>query len=94
MADFEWDPAKAEANLRKHGVTFDFATGVFSDPHRIEQTDEADYDGELRELIIGRAEEFVLYVVYTMRHEKVRIISARRATRREYLEYWNGPISL
>ena len=91
--DFEWDPAKADANLCKHGITFDFASRVFSDPNRIEQTAEADYDGEIREQVIGRGQEFVLYVVYTMRLEKVRIISARRATRNEYLEYWNGPIS-
>ncbi len=91
--EFEWDPQKAATNLRKHGVAFDFASGVFSDPNRIEQTDGADYDGEIREQVIGRVQEFVLYVVNTMRLEKVRIISARRATRNEYLEYWNGPVS-
>jgi uncharacterized DUF497 family protein len=91
--EFEWDPTKAEANLRKHGIAVDFASRVFSDPNRIEQTDEDDYDGEIREQVIGRVHEFVLYVVYTMRLEKVRIISARRATRNEYLEYWNVPIS-
>jgi uncharacterized DUF497 family protein len=91
--DFEWDPTKAESNLRKHRITFDFATRVFSDPNLIEQTDEVEYDGEIREQVIGRVQEFVLYVVYTIRLEKVRIISARRATRNEYLEYWNGPIS-
>jgi uncharacterized DUF497 family protein len=91
--DFEWDPTKAETNLRKHGVTFSFATNVFSDPNRIERTEETDYNGEVREHVIGRAGEFVLLVVYTTRNDKVRIISARRATRHEFIEYWNGPIS-
>ncbi len=92
--DFEWDPAKAEINLRKHGIAIDFATGVFSDPGRIEQADEVDYDGENREIVIGRVREFVLFVVYTIRNNRIRMISARRATRREYLEYWNGSISI
>ena len=91
--DFEWDPLKAEANLRKHRITFEFATGVFLDPNRLDQKDDRDYDGELREIAVGRIQEFILVVVYTMRGSTARIISARRATRHEYFEYWNGQVS-
>ncbi len=92
--DFEWDPAKAQVNLRKHRVTFDYATHVFWDPNRIERPDEGEHDGEERWQVIGRAEEFVLVVVFTFRSDIVRIISARRATRDELIEYWNGQISV
>jgi uncharacterized DUF497 family protein/uncharacterized protein (DUF4415 family) len=74
--EFEWDPAKAEANLRKHGVSLDFATGVFFDPHRIEQPEDCDYDGEIREQVIGLVQGFVLFVVFTVRFDTIRIISA------------------
>jgi uncharacterized protein len=53
MADFEWDPVKAEANLRKHKVTFYFATNVFFDPNRVERPDPEDHDGEERWLAVG-----------------------------------------
>ena len=59
--DFEWNPAKAESNLRKHKVAFDFAIGAFFDPYRIEQIQEGDFDGEIREQVIGRVQEFVLF---------------------------------
>jgi uncharacterized DUF497 family protein len=45
---FEWDPVKAQTNLRKHRVTFDYTTDVFQDPNRIERPDEGDHDGEER----------------------------------------------
>ena len=87
--EFEWDEAKAEANLRKHGITFEFATLVFNDPDRTERLDLRDYEGEERWVTIGRSAEFVLSVVYTLREESIRLISARRATRHEFLDYWN-----
>lgn len=92
MADFEWDPMKAEANLRKHRVTFDFATNVFSDPNCVESPDPEDHEGEERWLGIGQAQEFVLVVVFTLRQDVIRIISARRADRYEYIRYWTGEI--
>ncbi|WP_263359381.1 BrnT family toxin [Acidicapsa ligni] len=87
--DFEWDPQKAEANLRKHSVSFAFATNVFLDPHRIERIEDAENYGEIRESVIGRHGEFILVVIYTMRQAVIRIISARRATRHEHNQYWN-----
>ena len=90
--EFEWDPAKAIANLRKHKVTFDYAARVFMDPNRIEHADEDDHDGEERWLVIGRVEEFVFALVYTPRLDRIRIISARKASKDEVIEYWNGQI--
>jgi hypothetical protein len=92
--DFEWDPAKAQVNLRKHGVTFEFATHAFRDLNRIERPDEGDHNGEERWQLIGRADEFVLMVVFTFRSDIIRIISARRTTHNEFIEYWNGQISV
>jgi uncharacterized protein len=89
--EFEWDPAKAKANLRKHELTFPYATRVFLDPNRIERPDEGE-DDEDRWRILGRVEEFVLVVICTFRSGRVRIISARRAIRNELIEYWDGQI--
>ena len=44
--EFDWDPAKARANLRNHKMIFEFATRVFLDPNRIERPDEGDHEGE------------------------------------------------
>ena len=88
--EFEWEPAKAKTNIRKHRVNFDQATRVFLDPNRIERPDEGDHEGEERWQVLGRVEEFVLVVVYTVRWNLIRIISARRAELDEYFEYWNG----
>jgi uncharacterized protein len=83
--DFQYDPNKAVGNLRKHGVSFADAEGVFLDPlslHRI------DAEGEERFVAIGKgtAEQF-LVVVYTLRGEVIRLISARRATPAEIRSY-------
>lgn len=90
--EFEWDPAKAISNERKHRLTFLYAIRVFLDPHRIELPDQSEVDDEERWQIIGRVEEFILVVIFTFRGERVRIISARRATRNEVIEYWHGQI--
>jgi uncharacterized DUF497 family protein len=85
--EFEWDPAKAEANIRKHGVSFTTAVLVFADPMvRITEDDRFDY-GEIRE---GAVEADVLVVVYVERVENlIRIISARHATPQERRRYAN-----
>ena len=85
---FEWDDAKAEANLKKHRVDFFEAATVFDDPFvRIEQ-DSLHSEGELRSTATGfSARSRVLLVVYTERRERIRIISARKATRQERREY-------
>ncbi len=86
--EFEWDPRKAAANARKHGVTFEEAASVFGDPLAAIFTDEAHSTGELREIIIGHSERNrLLLVSFAERAERIRIISARSATRRERRDY-------
>ena len=77
--EFEWDDAKAESNIEKHSVSFEEACGVFRDPFAIELLDDRDDYGEDRYILIGMAAPGVLVVVYTVRDERNRIISARRA---------------
>ena len=85
---FEWDDAKAATNKRKHGVTFREATTVFSDAVAVIFDDSDHSEHECREIIIGFSERFRLLVVsFTQRGDNVRIISARKATRREQERY-------
>ena len=88
---FEWDPVKEETNLRKHGITFAFAAAVFLDPDHIEELDTRVFDEE-RWIVIGRTREFLLVVVYTLRGENIRIISARRGDRDDYRKYRVGQV--
>ena len=88
---FEWDPAKALTNLRKHGVSFEMASLVFADPFAVFDQDRIE-GGEFRWLAIGRVEGFRLLVVaHVMRvrdgEEVIRIISARSADRKEKRRY-------
>lgn len=81
---FEWDAAKAAANLDKHGVSFDEAITVFYDPLAATFDDDDHSRHERRELTIGYSSKGRLLVVSHMeRRGSIRIISARRATRRE-----------
>jgi uncharacterized protein len=83
VLEFEWSDAKARANARKHGVTFDRAKLAFADPHAVAAVDDReDYDEE-RSILLGLAEGPLLFVVYTERDDRIRIISARRATKHE-----------
>jgi uncharacterized protein len=80
---YEWDQDKAAANFRRHGIDFADAVGVFEDEYALRREDP-DAQGERRFVIIGI--DFlgrVVVVVYTFRGEHIRLISARRATRRE-----------
>ena len=87
--EFEWHKAKAEANFRRHGVSFDLAKTVFKDPFAIERLDDREEHGEERFVIIGAAEgRVLLFVAYTDREERIRIISARRATQNEQDVYF------
>jgi uncharacterized protein len=89
---FEWDEAKAAANVRKHGITFDEAGTVFADPLGVIFDDEEHSVDETRELLIGHSVlQRLLVVSFTERgKELVRIISARRATKRERKDYEEG----
>jgi uncharacterized DUF497 family protein len=86
--EFEWDDAKAKDNLAKHGVSFDEATTVFSDPFGIELLDDRANYGEERIILIGMSLTRVLVVVHTERVHRTRIISARRATKHEQDFYY------
>ncbi len=88
MIEFEWDEAKADDNLRKHGVSFEFAATAFRDPFGIEWIDEREAYGEVRTILLGMADGTVLVVVYTERESRIRLISARRATRYEQDRYY------
>ena len=86
---FEWHNAKAEANFSAHGVSFDLATTVFSDPFAVERLDDRENYGEERFVMIGMADGSVLlFVAYTEREERIRIISARSATQNEQEDYF------
>lgn len=86
--DFEWDETKAADNYAKHGVSFEFATKVFKDPFAIERLDDRKNYGESRLVLIDLAERTMLTVVYTERDGRIRIISARQATKREQDDYF------
>ena len=80
--EFEWDEDKAAANWKKHGVDFRDAVRVFSDPFRKEFYDAAHSGDENRYNTIGMVRD-ILFVVYVERGERVRVISARKATPKE-----------
>lgn len=91
MVRFEWDETKARSNERKHGVRFEDAMLVFADPHAVSEQDRID-NGESRWQTIGLAGGIVvLLVVHTVRSERhaeiIRIISARKALRKERKRY-------
>ena len=82
---FEWDPEKAAENAAKHGISFDQAIKAFDDPDAVFIEDLEHSEGEIREKLLGLADEAgIVLVVFTERHGDVyRIISAREATRKE-----------
>ncbi|MCC6588657.1 MAG: BrnT family toxin [Bryobacterales bacterium] len=91
--EFEWDPAKAHSNFIKHGVAFERAAQVFLDPLALTIADEEHSTTEARWITLGKdAQAQYLLVVHT--HElvdatkaRIRIISARKPTRSEILDY-------
>jgi uncharacterized DUF497 family protein len=88
---FEWDPEKAQGNLAKHGVSFDEVASVFGDPLAVTIDDPDHSSGERRFLTTGRAKsERLIVIAHTDRNERVRIISARDATRVERKQYESG----
>lgn len=85
--EFQFDPAKAAGNLRKHGVSFADTEAVFMDPLALHRIDP-DAEGEERYVALGAGSAgHVLVVVYTLRGEEIRLISARRASRAEIHAY-------
>lgn len=89
--EFEWDSAKAESNLEKHDVSFDEAATAFGDPLSITISDPDHSDDEERFVLLGASYTGrLIVVVHTERGERIRIISARLATRNERLKYEEG----
>ena len=85
---FQFDPAKAKSNLKKHKVSFADAESVFYDPLTIHTEDPYTESEEERFIAVGMGNvSHIFVVVYTFRGDKIRLISARRATRREVREY-------
>ena len=97
-ARFEWDPVKAEANWRKHGVSFETAMRVFADPFALSEQDRVE-GLELRWQTIGLVDGLLLLIVaHTVGEEEdgeesevIRIISARKAERMERRRYEQEP---
>lgn len=88
---FEWDGKKAKQNLRKQGVSFEEATTVLGDPLSLTIPDPAHSGREERFVTLGRSSRGrLVVVVLTERADRIRIISARRATRRERRSYEEG----
>jgi len=93
---FEWDPIKARENLQKHRVSFERAAQVFLDPWMISIYDEEHSEAEERWITLGMDSSGVLLVVvHTFREMdasycRIRIISARKATRKEAKQYHQG----
>jgi uncharacterized protein len=85
---FEWDPKKARLNLKRHGISFDEASTAFRDPLSQTIEDPLHSENEERFVLIGQTiQGRILVIVHTDRGERIRIISARLATKKERLRY-------
>ena len=89
--EFEWDPEKANSNLRKHNVSFEEASTALSDPMAATGADPDHSIGEFRYVTFGiSGRGRLLVVAHTEQNETVRIISARLASKRERIIYEEG----
>lgn len=88
---FEWDERKARANKKKHGVSFEIAATIFEDPNAVTIYDDSNSKDEDRYVTIGVSASGPMVVVcHTDRRNRMRIISARKATTREKKQYEEG----
>jgi hypothetical protein len=91
MLLFEWDTEKSQHNIKKHGISFNEASTVFADPLSLTIHDPLHSDNEDRFIILGASHNNkTLVVVHTELKENIRIISARKATKKERLYYENN----
>ena len=89
--EFEWDAAKNQINIKKHGVDFDEAKTVFDDILAVIIDDRFHSNIEQREIIVGESSKYrLLYVVFVERGDCIRIISARKLTTAERRGYEQG----
>lgn len=85
---FEWHALKAMMNARKHGVSFEEAASAFQDAEGLLVLDEEHSSDEIRWILIASADlSSILFVAHLYRTERIRLISARRATKRERRDY-------
>ncbi len=89
---FEWDTKKEKINMLKHGITFEQASYVFADPFALNKYDDEHSENEDRWILLGRSlNETIIVVIHTFRDidgtEFVKIISARKATKKEKQAY-------
>lgn len=87
---FEWDEAKSDACFAERGFDFAYVARAFFDPDRLIQADARHSYGEQRFRLMGKIEQRLFVVVYTPRHDVIRIISARKANHREVKHYENS----
>ena len=88
MLLFEWDPDKAKKNLRTHGISFDEASTAFRDTLSLVIYDPLHSEEEDRFILIGNSHRNrLLVIVHTERAENIRLISARKATKKERAQY-------
>ncbi len=85
--EFEWDDRKAQTNLKKHKVSFEVARLAFRDDLGFDEIDDREDYGEERVVRVGLAEGSLLAVTFTERGSRIRIISARKASKREQTLY-------
>ncbi len=94
--DFEWDIRKAKSNIRKHNISFERVTTIFRDPNLLSIPDEEHSESEERWLTMGLDENGILLVISHIFKNiddavcKIRIISARKATTMEEIQYEEG----
>lgn len=94
--DFEWDPKKARSNVRKHKVGFERAATIFRDPNLLSIPDEEHGESEERWITMGLDETGILLVLshkfesINVEVSRIRIISARKATKKETEQYEKG----
>jgi len=91
---FEWDPAKSDLNVEKHGIDFQDAVRVFTDPHATTENVSRPEHGEARYKTVGLVDDELVAVIYTDRGSVRRVISARRTRqneRRHYLDEGQTP---
>lgn len=86
--EIEYDEQKNQKNIQKHGISFQTAAYALSDPDALIEYDEVHSVEENRFYFLGQIDGRVIFLVYTMRGNAVRIISARPATKREVKRYY------
>ena len=86
---FEWDEQKAERNQSKHSISFPFATRAFDDENRVTVIDHRYDYGETRYITLAKIDNRVYVVAFTIRSSNIRLLSARKANKREVKRYEN-----